>query len=1047
MIRKSAVLSALLVACAGFLAAAAPTANLSAQGNEQSADNGTPGQRLKAGPGIPESTVAIMQRQRIAPAHGPRPEHEVQYPDRSHLPQNPAAPATSHWPAVNSVEAIGSPLTNIHTTSGAFNGATLTDTGAFPPDSMGTVGPTQFIVFSNGRIRSFTKAGAADGVLNADPDVFFASVMTPVAGTVVLNFTSDPQIRYDRFSGRWFMSIIDVPCTNGTCTATAANRWLLAVSNAASNGTISGATVWTFFQFQADPGTNFCDYPSLGIDVNALYVGCNMFTSAGSFVGTNGYVVQKSSTLGTGPMVVTAFPNLALGTGAGPYTPRGVDNFDASATQGYFVGVDNATFSTIMFRRVTNPGSVTPTISANISLAVPTTTFPNTVEHLGNTGGTNGNLDSLDDRLFQAMIRNGHLWTAHNIRVNAAGTGSTVAAARNAARWYEFQNLSTTPTLLQSGTVYDNPATRAAARQYWIPSIAATGQDHAVIAFSMAGSPVGATPAYTGRLSGDTLGAMAGVPGTGVVTFGTTTANYNPPSDPGGGSGRRWGDYSFTVVDPLDDMSVWTIQEYNQASNSYAVRVGHLLAPPPATPTCPGTPISFPGGTGDVVIAATSTSGSGFYDPGSDLPAPALAFNHLSATVTNATVNSATYNSPTQVTLNITANTGGLQDVTITNPDGQSVVANGCINVSTSHTVTPSSDANGAINPNTPQIVVDGATPAFTLTPNASYHIANVTGSCGGGLVGNVFTTNPVTTDCTVMANFAIDTFTLTYTAGTNGTIVGTTPQIVNAGADGAAVTAQPDSGYSFVQWSDASTANPRTDTNVLADVTVSASFAANPATQLVFTTQPVDGTAGIALGTVTVEIQDALGNPVVGDNNSVTLSIGGPGPFDPASTVTVNAVDGVATFSNLILDTAGTGYTLTADDTADVLTSSPSDAFAIAPGAPLLVFTTEPTNVGQGTTLGTVVVTEQDSFGNVIDDNSNVDFTIAACGGPVAIGSVVMVNGVATLNSSAVFYTLATHTIGATNTNNLATGTSASFDVIANGDFVFADGFEGCHL
>jgi hypothetical protein len=33
--------------------------------------------------------------------------------------------------------------------------------------------------------------GVADGVLNADPDVFFTSVMTPPVGT---NFTSDPRI-------------------------------------------------------------------------------------------------------------------------------------------------------------------------------------------------------------------------------------------------------------------------------------------------------------------------------------------------------------------------------------------------------------------------------------------------------------------------------------------------------------------------------------------------------------------------------------------------------------------------------------------------------------------------------------------------------------------------------------------------------------------------------------------------------------------------------------------------------------------------------------
>jgi len=641
-----------------------------------------PGLALAGSKGQVETTASIMARAAVTPPAGPRPVLRLQYPDRSQLPDNPAAPATSgisggDIPKASDVRKAS------HTTGLSFDAVTLSDTGNFPPDSMGTVGPTQFIAATNGRIRSFTKAGVADSVLDVDPNVFFASVMTPVAGAVVLNFTSDPQIRYDRFTGRWYISIIDIPCTNATCTTTAPNRWLLAVSDAASNGTISGSTVWTFFQFQASPGTDFCDYPSLGVDVNALYVGCNMFSSAGSFLGTNGYVIRKTSILGAGPIAVTMFASMVSGgAGSGPFAPRGVDNYDATATEGYFVGPDNATFSTLMFRRVSNPGSATPTISANISMTVPTTTFPNRVEHAGNTGGANGNLDSLDDRLYAAMIRNGRLWTAHNFRVNAAGVANTAAETRNAVRWYEAQNLTTTPTLVQSGTVFDNAATRAAARQYWIPSIAANGQGHAVVGFTMAGALVGATPAYTSRLSTETLGTMnGGPPAAAASTFGTTTANYNPAADPGGASGRRWGDYSYTVVDPIDDMTIYTVQEYNQALNSYAVRVGKLLAPPPATPTCSGSPITFAGPTGNVVINASSSGGSGFYDPGANLPPPALPFNHINATVTNATVNSVTYNSPTQVTLNITALASGLQNVTITNPDGQSVTANGCISV------------------------------------------------------------------------------------------------------------------------------------------------------------------------------------------------------------------------------------------------------------------------------------------------------------------------------------------------------------------------------
>ena len=58
--------------------------------------------------------------------------------------------------------------------------------------------------------------------------------------------------------------------------------------------------------------------------------------------------------------------------------------------------------------------------------------------------------------------------------------------------------------------------------------------------------------------------------------------------------------------------------------------------------------------------------------------------------------------------------------------------------------------------------------------------------------------------------------------------LTGTSPQTVAYGAGGTAVTAVPAGGYHFVNWSDASTANPRTDTKVTANVTVTANFAVN---------------------------------------------------------------------------------------------------------------------------------------------------------------------------------------------------------------------------
>jgi len=67
---------------------------------------------------------------------------------------------------------------------------------------------------------------------------------------------------------------------------------------------------------------------------------------------------------------------------------------------------------------------------------------------------------------------------------------------------------------------------------------------------------------------------------------------------------------------------------------------------------------------------------------------------------------------------------------------------------------------------------------------------------------------------------------TLTYNAGAGGSISGATPQTVASGADGSEVTAVPNAGYRFVRWSDGVMTASRTDTNVTADINVTAVFA-----------------------------------------------------------------------------------------------------------------------------------------------------------------------------------------------------------------------------
>ncbi len=68
------------------------------------------------------------------------------------------------------------------------------------------------------------------------------------------------------------------------------------------------------------------------------------------------------------------------------------------------------------------------------------------------------------------------------------------------------------------------------------------------------------------------------------------------------------------------------------------------------------------------------------------------------------------------------------------------------------HTVTATAGTGGTINPSSIS-VNDGSTTSFSVTPDVSYKISNVTG-CGGTLSGTTYTTGEITADCTVNATF-----------------------------------------------------------------------------------------------------------------------------------------------------------------------------------------------------------------------------------------------------------------------------------------------------
>ena len=144
------------------------------------------------------------------------------------------------------------------------------------------------------------------------------------------------------------------------------------------------------------------------------------------------------------------------------------------------------------------------------------------------------------------------------------------------------------------------------------------------------------------------------------------------------------------------------------------------------------------------------------------------------------------------------------------------------------------------------------------------------------------------------------------------------------------------------------------------ADVT-----AGTPVQLAITTAPPASLTANNPFG-LTVSVEDGFGNVATGYSGSVTLSLSSnPGSGTLQGTTSVNAVNGVATFSGLSLNTAGSGYVLQAS--AGNLTTATTGSLTVAPAGPaqLLITSAPPASVTAGSAFGLTVEVE-DAFGNV---------------------------------------------------------------------------------
>ncbi len=148
-------------------------------------------------------------------------------------------------------------------------------------------------------------------------------------------------------------------------------------------------------------------------------------------------------------------------------------------------------------------------------------------------------------------------------------------------------------------------------------------------------------------------------------------------------------------------------------------------------------------------------------------------------------------------------------------------------------------------------------------------------------------------------------------------------------------------------------------------------------ANKVVWITQPGTATAGSAIpgtpsGSPTVEVEDQYNNPVSGATVTMAVTTGPGSSFASGSTTSVSSgSNGQSAFSNLILDTAGTTYTITASDGS--IHSAASSTFTV--NASSTVASLAISTISSPQTAGTgfsVTVTAKDAYGNTANNSSD---------------------------------------------------------------------------
>ena len=347
----------------------------------------------------------------------------------------------------------------------------------------------------------------------------------------------------------------------------APNSWILVAVSATSDPT----GTWHKYAIDADlnngvQDNNWADFPGLGLDNSNLYIRANMVGNTG---GPKIWVIPKAQLLaGANPITWTEFVDPPHPPGSGgtiqPAHVYGTSSAEYLVETSY--PIDKPPFQRyIRIYSITFP-SGTPTW---IDLGLIQVNSGNTGLFYAPQPGGSALIDTGSNALLNVVFRNGTLWTTHTVIDDTE--------SRTEIAWYQVDPATASDTT--PGVPVQQGRISHATRFYYYPSIAVNANGDVGIGFSGSSPTEYSSAYYTARAAADPPGTMQP-----VATLKAGLAYY---SNIDGNGRNRWGDYSATCVDPTDDLTFWTLQEYANLGNAWATWWGSFSVPPSSYPTAP----------------------------------------------------------------------------------------------------------------------------------------------------------------------------------------------------------------------------------------------------------------------------------------------------------------------------------------------------------------------------------------------------------------------------------------------------------------------------